>query len=181
MTLETYDSTQYPWYIRIFFYFQRKKYGKILTPNLYWGRIPKLFFAMAFFYNAINRKNSELPLALRSLIMVRISQINDCPFCINLNSSIFQDRSTNLEQLQALSEWRTSKLFNEKERVTLEYAEAVTDPHIGVKEELRTKLSEHFNKTTIIELTALIAYQNLSSKFNHGLNIPPQGFCLKKE
>jgi len=29
----------------------------------------------------------------------------------------------------------------------------------------------------IVELTALIAFQNMSSKFNAALDVPPQGFC----
>jgi hypothetical protein len=29
----------------------------------------------------------------------------------------------------------------------------------------------------MIELTALIAFQNLSSKFNAALGVAPQGFC----
>jgi alkylhydroperoxidase family enzyme len=42
---------------------------------------------------------------------------------------------------------------------------------------LQTKLLEHFKKEEIIELTAIIAYQNLSSKFNSALDIKPNGFC----
>lgn len=39
------------------------------------------------------------------------------------------------------------------------------------------RLREHFSDDAIIELTALIAFQNLSSKFNAALQVPPQGFC----
>jgi hypothetical protein len=34
--------------------------------------------------------------------------------------------------------------------------------------------------TLAVLLTALIAFQNLSSKFNSALRIPPQGFCRFK-
>jgi hypothetical protein len=38
-------------------------------------------------------------------------------------------------------------------------------------------LRRHFDDDAIIELTAVIAFQNLSSKFNAALGVPPQGFC----
>jgi alkylhydroperoxidase family enzyme len=38
-------------------------------------------------------------------------------------------------------------------------------------------LRQYFSEDAIIELSALIAFQNLSSKFNAALEVPPQGFC----
>lgn len=40
------------------------------------------------------------------------------------------------------------------------------------------RLRRYFNDDAIIELTALIAFQNLSSKFNVALGVEPQGFCV---
>lgn len=39
------------------------------------------------------------------------------------------------------------------------------------------RLRQHFDDGAIVELTALIAFQNLSSKFNAALGVEPQGFC----
>jgi len=39
------------------------------------------------------------------------------------------------------------------------------------------RLEEHFDDDAIVELTGLIAFQNMSSKFNAALGVPPQGFC----
>jgi hypothetical protein len=39
-------------------------------------------------------------------------------------------------------------------------------------------LRTHFDDDAIVELTALIAFQNMSSKFNSALGIPAQGFCV---
>ena len=38
-----------------------------------------------------------------------------------------------------------------------------------------------FDDDTIVELTGLIAFQNLSSKFNSALDVPAQGFCARPE
>ena len=47
----------------------------------------------------------------------------------------------------------------------------------SVSDDLAARLSKHFDEDGIVELTALIAFQNLSSKFNSALDVPAQGFC----
>jgi len=59
----------------------------------------------------------------------------------------------------------------------LEYAEAMTETGQRVSDELMSRLKQAFDDDAIIELTALIAFQNLSSKFNSALDVPSQGFC----
>ena len=48
----------------------------------------------------------------------------------------------------------------------------------GVGDALRQKLKGQWTDDAIVELTALIAFQNLSSKFNAALDVPSQGFCI---
>jgi alkylhydroperoxidase family enzyme len=40
-------------------------------------------------------------------------------------------------------------------------------------------LKAWFDQDGIVELTGLIAFQNLSSKFNAALDVPAQGFCQR--
>ncbi|MEQ1846275.1 MAG: carboxymuconolactone decarboxylase family protein, partial [Nitrospira sp.] len=58
-----------------------------------------------------------------------------------------------------------------------EYVEAVTYTDRQVDDNLSQRLHEYFNEDEIVELTGLIAFQNLSSKFNSALDLPSQGFC----
>ena len=46
-----------------------------------------------------------------------------------------------------------------------------------VNDELRARLKAQWSEDAIIELTGLIAFQNLSSNFNSALDVPAQGFC----
>jgi alkylhydroperoxidase family enzyme len=46
-----------------------------------------------------------------------------------------------------------------------------------VDEDIMQKLQTHFEHDVIIELTGLITFQNMSSKFNTALSVQPQGFC----
>jgi len=167
----------YPWYLRPFFWNQRRKYGAVLESALLWARSPKIFLGVALLYGAIDRKSSPVPPALRSLVTVRVSQLNGCRFCVDLNSATLLKRGVPVEKVAALAAWQTSNLFNAQERAALAYAEAVTLPDRGVDHALMSQLKQHFDDGAIVELTALIAFQNMSSKFNSALAVPPQGFC----
>ena len=166
-----------PWYLRPFFWNQRRKYGAPLDAALLWARSPKLFLGVAILYGMIDRKSSPLSPTLRSLLTVRVSQINHCPFCIDINSATLLQRGTSLDKVNALQVWHESNLFDERERTALEYAEAVTRSDRDVDDDLMQMVRRHFDDDAILELTALIAFQNMSSKFNSALAVPPQGFC----
>jgi len=168
---------KYPWYLRPLFWNQERKYGQVLKPALLWARVPKLFLAVSILYGVLDRRESPVDPGLRSLVMVRVSQINWCRFCVDINASLFAERAGSLEKLEALDRWRESELFSEKEKAVLEYAEAITCPGQQVSDELMARLREFFDEDGIVELTGLVAFQNLSSKFNNALDIPSQGFC----
>ena len=102
MYVEVKPLSAYPWFVRLFFWKQRKKYGRVLDPGLLWGRSPWVFAAMALLYGALDRNGSPLRPALRSLITVRVSQINHCAFCVDINSSTLMERGVSIVKLEAL-------------------------------------------------------------------------------
>jgi AhpD family alkylhydroperoxidase len=169
------------WYLRPFFWNQRRKYGAVLDSTLMWARAPKVFLGVAFLYGMIDRRGSPIDPMLRSLITVRVSQLNGCLFCIDINSATLLKHGVPQDKVEALNTWQTSGHFTDRERVCLEYTEAVTLRSNAVSRGLTEQLKNHFDDDGIVELTALIAFQNLSSKFNSALGIPPQGFCQFKQ
>ena len=179
MRIQVKRSGEYPWYLQPFFWNQRRKYGAVLEAALAWARAPRLFLGVAFLYGMIDRRGSPIEPALRSLVTVRVSQINHCSFCVDLNSQTLMKRGASLEKVQALERWRESQLFDERECVALDYAEAMTVTGPGVDDWLMARVRQHFDDDAIVELTGLIAFQNLSSKFNAALGVPPQGFCAR--
>ena len=168
---------QCPWYLRPFFWNQRRRYGAVLDAALVWARSPRLFLGVALLYGMIDRASSPLPPALRSLVTVRVSQLNGCAFCVDLNSATLLRRGVSMAKVLAVAGWRQSELFDDRETATLDYAEAMTDSGRRVDDGLFDRLKRYFDANAIVELTALIAFQNLSSKFNAALGVPPQGFC----
>ena len=170
-------TADYPWYMRALFAMQRRRYGKELEPVRLWGCTPRVFLGMTATNRALNRRSSPLSPSLRSMVQVRVSQINWCAYCIDLNSSVGLERGVSGEKLKALPRYAESALFDERERAALDYAEAITDSNRRTDPALIARLRERFSDDEIIELTALIAFQNMSSKFNAALGVEAQGFC----
>ena len=77
-----------------------------------------------------------------------------------------------MEKVEKLAHWKECDLFYDKEKVVLEYTEAVTYSDQQVTDELIERLKGFFDDDGIVELTGLIAFQNLSSKFNSALVVP---------
>jgi AhpD family alkylhydroperoxidase len=175
--IETPPAFRYTWYVRLIFRLQRRRYGRALAPARLWGRTPLPFLAMSAMYGALDRKSSPLDPALRSLVQVRVSQINGCAFCTDINSASGIKRGATPQQLAALADFGDSPLFSGAEKSALQYAEAMTDSRLGSNQALVDEVRKYHSDDAVIELTALIAFQNMSSKFNAALGVASQGFC----
>jgi alkylhydroperoxidase family enzyme len=79
------------------------------------------------------------------------------------------------EKILALDNYATSPLYDEKERAALEYADRITITDREVDDELFDRLRGFFDEDALVELTATIAWENSSSKFNRALRVPSQG------
>jgi alkylhydroperoxidase family enzyme len=78
-------------------------------------------------------------------------------------------------KILALPDYATSPLYSEAERVALEYADCMTVSGRDVSDDLFARLRRFYDDDALVELTAIIAWENASSKFNRALRIPSQG------
>jgi len=79
------------------------------------------------------------------------------------------------EKILALNEYAQSPLYDAKERAALEYADAITLTDRDVDDGLFARVRGFFYEDALVELTAVIAWENASSKFNRALRVPSQG------
>lgn len=79
------------------------------------------------------------------------------------------------EKILALADYATSPLYDEAERAALEYADGMTLSGRDVGDDLFARLRRFYDDDALVELTATIAWENASSKFNRALRIPSQG------
>ena len=93
-----------------------------------------------------------------------------------MNAAVGSRNGISNEKIEALGEYAKSSLFSDAEKVALEYADAITDTHRDVEDELFARVQRHYDDDTIAELTMIIAWENASSRFNRAFRIPSQGF-----
>ena len=84
------------------------------------------------------------------------------------------------EKILALPDYATSPLYEEVERVSLEYADCMTITGREVSDELFARLRQFYSEDALVELTAVIAWENSSSKFNRALRVPSQGLWKRQ-
>lgn len=85
------------------------------------------------------------------------------------------------EKIRALPEYAASPLYNEVERLALEYADCMTITGREVSDELFARVRAVYDDDAIVELTAIIAWENASSKFNRALRVPSQKLWKRVE
>lgn len=81
----------------------------------------------------------------------------------------------------AVPGYATSPLFTDLERLTLAYADAMTITDRDVDDGLFARLRAAYDDDALTELTATIAWENASSKFNRALRLPAQGLWRRSE
>ena len=148
--------------------------GSGIEPMEIWAHKPKLMMAMGKFNGAI-RKPGVLEERIRNLCELKGSAMIGCEFCVDLGSQICRNSGFSDEELLAIPRYNRSELFNEREKVALDYTVAVMRTPVEVTDELFAKLQEHFTTKQIVELTALLTLVNLD-RFNAAFGIGSAGF-----
>jgi alkylhydroperoxidase family enzyme len=82
------------------------------------------------------------------------------------------------EKVRQVEQAARSDLYSEREKVAIEYAEAMTITGRDVTDELFARARAQFSEPEIVELTAAVALENFRSKFNRALRVEAQGFCV---
>src|SRR4030095_16294319 len=70
---------------------------------------------------------SKLPEVLVNLVYLRVSQINNCAYCLDMHTRELLKNGQSIEKLALVQAWaEAGNLFNERERAALAWAETVT-------------------------------------------------------
>ena len=113
---------------------------------------------------------------LRLLAELKAATLTGCEYCIDLGSQIARRSGLSDEQLLALPSYRTSPLFTDLEKLVLDYAVGMSRTPVDVSDALFAELRRHFDDAQLVELTHVIALENLYGRFNHALGVGAAGF-----
>lgn len=106
-------------------------------------------------------RKAKLDKGFAELLRLKVSQINGCPYCMNLHSKKaikFGEEA----RISALKNWKEEDVFSDKERVCLELAERITlIAQNEISDDLYHVVSKYFSEKEYIEIVMLINTVNL--------------------
>ncbi len=119
--------------------------------------------AMAHLDNAATKEldRVEFDPRLRELVRARASQLNGCAYCIDMHSKDARAIGETEQRLYALSAWRETPFFTERERAALAFTESVTLAAADhVPDEAYENVAAQFTPGEVAALVALIVTIN---------------------
>ncbi|MBH5367504.1 carboxymuconolactone decarboxylase family protein [Bradyrhizobium glycinis] len=105
---------------------------------------------------------SQLSATLIELVYLRISQINNCAYCLDMHTRDLLKKGEKVEKIALLQAWREAgNLFDERERAALAWAETVTRvAETGVPDEAYQAARAVFEERELVDLTIAISLMN---------------------
>ena len=101
---------------------------------------------------------------LRELAVLQLFQVNRCDYGFQQHVVIAKSVGLSDKHIANVGGYRSYPYYSDVERIVLEYAEAVTRD-LMVSDELFARVRQHFNDQQLVELTMVIAYWNMMSRF----------------
>ncbi len=168
---------------KIVFFFTRRNLAKIsgsapermLEPLELYAYSPGLLKAYGRIEQATAAATS-VDSRYAALATIKTATLVTCEYCIDLGSQIFRRLGLSDDELLALPTYRTSPLFDDVDRVVMDYAVGMTRTPADVSDELFARLAERFTPTQLTELTHMIALENMRGRFGIGLGVGAAGF-----
>ena len=119
---------------------------------------------------------SSLPAALVELVYLRVSQINNCAYCLDMHTRDLLKKGQKIEKLALVQAWaEAGNLFDDRERAALAWAETVTRvAETGVPNEAYQAARAVFEEHELVDLTIAIGLMNAYNRMAISFRNPPQ-------
>jgi alkylhydroperoxidase family enzyme len=143
--------------------------------NIYRLMLHSPALANAWFdLNQAVRYGTEIDGQCRELAVIRVAILNDVEYVQRAHGPAYAlKEGLTPEQVTALAEWQSSKLFSERQRSLLAYTDAMTR-EIDVPDAVFAEVRRHFSERQTVELTMLIGAYNMLTRFLKALKVDPE-------
>ena len=162
-------------------------YGKAMS--LYarrtWGQVPDnahvlwhhkpVMRAVLGFEQKVARWDRLDP-TLKSYAQLASAGVIGCSWCLDFGYFMAHNDGLDLAKVREVPRWRESDVFTALERDVLAYAEAMSTTPLGVTDEMVAGLVEQLGVEAVVELTQMVALENMRSRFNAAAGLQSQGF-----
>jgi len=161
--------------VKLVYRLSRRQLGRDVDPVAVYAHVPRLLVGYGMFEQA-TAKQHRVEERLKALAETKAAALVNCEFCVDIASSIARENGITEAQLLALPRYRDSAEFSDLEKLVLDYASAMSHTPTSVTDELFAALREHFDERQLVELTNVIAIENLRARFNSAFDMTPAGF-----
>jgi alkylhydroperoxidase family enzyme len=168
--------------------FSRKQFdGLVIDPVKASSHHPGVLLAHGAEETVVGKKWTKLDPGLRWLALMAVSQQIGCAWCTDYGYFDGVTNGMDPAKIRAVPTWRDSDvsggpaLFDETERLVLEFAEAASQTPAVIGDMLAERLQRAFPPDELVELAGYIALENQRSRFNAALGLTSQGFSDRCE
>jgi alkylhydroperoxidase family enzyme len=127
-----------------------------------------------FELNQAVRYGTEIDGQCRELAVIRVAVLNDVEYVQRAHGPAYAlKEGLTPEQVTAIADWQSSKLFSEKQRALLAYTDAMTR-NIDVPDAVFGEVRKYFSERQAVELTMLIGAYNMLTRFLKALKVDPE-------
>ncbi len=111
--------------------------------------------------------------SLLELVRMRVSQMNNCAFCLDIHSKDARAKGESEQRLYGLSVWWDTPYYSDRERAALAWTEAVTNiSENGVPDELYERAKLYFSEKELVDLTLAVIAINGTSRISATFQAP---------
>ena len=114
---------------------------------------------------------------LKTFAHMAVASYIGCTWCLDFNYFEAHNKNLDMDKAREVPRWRESDVFTPLERDVMEYAEAMSQTPVTVTDEMVASLREQLGDAALVELTAVIAFANFTTRPNVALGIESDGFA----
>jgi alkylhydroperoxidase family enzyme len=114
---------------------------------------------------------------LKTFAHMAVASYIGCTWCLDFNYFEARNKHVDLDKAREVPRWRDSTVFTPLERAVMEYAEAMSQTPVAVTDEMVAGLRRELGDAAVVELTAVIAFANFTTRPNVALGIESDGFA----
>ncbi len=156
--------------------FAKKKLGQVpASVGVYWHH-QKVMMAMSGL-GAKVEKWDACDEQLKSFAHMAVAARVGCSWCLDYNYFEASNKHLDLEKAREITRWRESDVFSPLEREVLAYAEAMSTTEPTVTDEMVASLVAQLGEAAVVELTAVVAFANFTTRGNIALGIESDGLA----
>ena len=131
--------------LRIMYWYSRRQWGTVPRPfSVFVARMPSAFGS---FFGKVSKLDKKLAVPTDTAVLVRerVASTNMCTWCVDAQRWFVTKKTPQmLAKLDALHAYRTSALFDDRERAALDFATELTE-YKHVSEETFERVSLHYS------------------------------------